>query len=241
MKCVIFCGGKGTRLGNTEDAPKPLVRIDKYPILYCIMNQYSRYGYKDFVLLCGYKIEAFHEFSSSWFVGAGWNIEVMDTGVDTMTGGRLHRYMAENPRESFFLTYGDGISNIDFEKLYESYYDNGRPVTITAVHPPSRFGKLEMYPGSSLVRSFSEKPAETGWINGGFMVVDPGGVMPYYSHIDDKDNCVLERDVFPRMAKDENIACYRHGGFWQCMDTPRDVEYLRDLRKDHPKWKRIFG
>lgn len=240
MKCLIFCGGKGTRLGNTEDAPKPLVNIGKYPILCCIMQHFSKYGYDEFVLLAGYKLEAFHDFSRKWFIGQKWNIEVLDTGEDTMTGGRLFRYMNDHPAETFFLTYGDGISNVDLDKLYEAYYQHGNPVTITAVHPPSRFGKLDLG-RNNIVQSFSEKPSETGWINGGFMLVDSGGVLPYYQHIQDKDNAVLERDIFPMMAKDGLISAYKHGGFWQCMDTPRDVDYLRELRKDNKQWKKIFG
>jgi len=256
MNVVIFCGGKGTRLGKTENLPKPLVKIDnKYPILRHLMMHFAKQGFCKFTLLCGYRIEEFYKFRESWMIPNSWEVDILDTGEDTQTGGRVYRYIQDQlnkneaqskcnkylPRkiqvETFFLTYGDGIAPIDLISLYDTHIENSRPVTITAVHPPSRFGLMEV--NGSLVTSFSEKPSNTGWINGGFMLIDQKALLPYYDSVIDKDACNFEKDILPTIARNRNITAFKHEGFWQCMDTPRDVEFLRSLRKEK-KWKEIF-
>lgn len=239
MKVLIYCGGKGTRLGNTEDLPKPLVKIDdKFPILYYIMRSFAIQGFKDFVLLCGYKLYEFEIFAESWMIPKTWNVEVLDTGEETQTGGRLYQYIDGKDPETFFLTYGDGISTVELCDVYHKHMETGAIVTITSVHPPSRFGLLEL--NGDRVVSFSEKPANAGWINGGFMLIDSAGLKPYYNHIADKDSCNFEKDILPLLTNDGQVFAYQHLGFWQCMDTPRDVEYLRELRKSK-KWTDLFG
>lgn len=239
MNVVIFCGGKGTRLGKTEDLPKPLVKIDKkYPILRHLMMNFAKQGFDNFTLLCGHRIDEFYRFKSSWMIPARWKVNILDTGEETQTGGRVYQYMQDNPHDTFFLTYGDGLSTVNMCAVYQTHIANGKPVTITAVHPPSRFGLLDIN-GRDVV-SFSEKPTDSGWINGGFMILESSSVKRYYSHIQDKNACNLEKDIFPLMANDNQITAYKHTGFWQCMDTPRDVEYLRELRKSK-KWKAHFG
>lgn len=253
MKTIILAGGRGTRLAEeTSVRPKPMIEIGSRPILWHIMNMYAAHGHRDFLVACGYLGEVikeyFHHFKlhSSDFVidlgsgelevvgtdGCDWRVGVLDTGIDTMTGGRILRLAPHLDHEPFFVTYGDGVGDIDLGHLLEFHRAHGRLATITAVHPPARFGSLEL-DGERVLR-FSEKPqTETGWINGGFFVFEPGA-LKYLTG----DDCVLEREPLERLAADGQLCAFRHTGFWQPMDTLREKELLQRMwESGNPPWK----
>ncbi len=253
MKVVIFAGGLGTRLAEeTEIKPKPMVEIGGYPILLHIMRYYAQYGFKEFVIALGYKNEMVKRYFMDYYSLNGtmticlkdgridhlhkeiedWIIHCVDTGLNTMTGGRLKRLEPFLKDQRFMLTYGDGVCNIDLNKLLRFHKTHGRIATITAVHPPARFGEL-IFDGD-FVTQFSEKPQlGEGWINGGFMVFEPQ-VFKYL----EGDETVLERDILPRLATEGHLAAYQHTGFWQCMDTLRDVRTLENLwQSNNAPWK----
>jgi glucose-1-phosphate cytidylyltransferase len=247
MKAVILAGGLGTRLAEeTEVRPKPMVEIGGQPILWHILKHYAHYGCKEFVVALGYKGEAikrffldYHSLNGNMTVSlargeverhaAGcedWVVHLVDTGLDTMTGGRLRRLESWLNGESFMLTYGDGVSDVDLQDLLRFHRGHGRIATVTAVRPPARFGGL-VFEGD-LVARFSEKPQiGEGWINGGYMVLEPA-VFRYL----EGDQSVLEVDGLERLAADQQLAGYRHGRFWQCMDTLRDKRLLESLWQD---------
>jgi glucose-1-phosphate cytidylyltransferase len=244
MQVVILAGGRGTRLGEeTVTKPKPMVEIGGRPILWHIMNIYASHGYKDFLVACGYKGELikeyFHNFSiftSDYIVdlrdgsrtvvnrsGIDWRIGVIDTGLDTMTGGRLLHLRRWIGEETFMVTYGDGVADVDISSLVAFHRSHGKLATVTAVRPPARFGGLVL--DGDGVREFSEKPqAGEGWINGGFFVFEPG-VLGYIAG----DHVSLEREPLERLAEDRQLMAFRHAGFWQPMDTLREKQLLESL------------
>lgn len=244
MKSVILAGGYGTRLSEeTMSIPKPMVEIGGWPILWHVMGLFARYGHKEFFVACGYKQEIIKEFfhhlhlhrsdliidlesNSSEVMDArspDWRVGLFDTGLDTMTGGRILRLRHYLDQETFMVTYGDGLSDIDISDLVAFHRSHGKIATLTAVRPPARFGAL--YLDGPQVTGFSEKSqASEGWINGGFMVLEPD----VFSYLDG-DSCVLERAPLERLAADGQLAAFKHSGFWQPMDTLRDKHLLEEL------------
>ncbi len=253
MKVVILAGGLGTRLAEeTEVRPKPMVEIGGKPILWHIMKQYDCHGFNEFFVALGYKGDAikryfleYHALSGSLSVQIAtggltpfekhcedWTVNLMETGQDTHTGGRLKRLEPWLKDGTFMLTYGDGVADIDLSELLRFHRSHGRLATVTAVRPPARFGGLTF--DGDAVSAFSEKPqAGEGWINGGFAVFEPG-IFKYL----DGDRTSLEAEVLERLARDRQLAAYRHPGFWQCMDTLRDKNLLESLwRTGNAPWK----
>ena len=249
---MILAGGKGTRLSEyTEDLPKPLVLLDEKPILLHIMNRYAKFGVNEFIILTGYKgwlIKQYfrdfwlmsHDFTVDTQTGSlsevsaspgfqmpkNWKVTIVDTGLETMTGGRLKRIQHLVKDEDFFFTYGDGVSDVDLNKLVEFHRRTNKTATITAVNPPARFGSIQIE--GDLINSFSEKPVHSlDFINGGFMVMKPK-IFDYLEN----DSTVLEREPLASLAEAGDLAAFRHSSFWQCMDTARDVSYLRELIKE---------
>tara|TARA_Y100000816_G_C25962039_1_gene502014 strand:- start:207 stop:908 length:702 start_codon:yes stop_codon:yes gene_type:complete len=232
IKTVILAGGYGTRLGNVTDTiPKPMVEIGGIPIIVHLMNHYAHYGHKDFYIALGYKadyiIEYFNDFNSKW------NINLIDTGIDTQTGGRCKQVLKKIGNEKVFLTYGDGLSDIDINKLLKFHNNNKKVITVSAVHPSARFGELQL--NGDRVISFKEKPQlQTGWINGGFFVMEPEFIN-YIEH----DSVMLERQPLDKATYEKELYAYKHEGFWQCMDTRRDHHLLETLwNENNAPWKK---
>ena len=224
MKVVILAGGFGTRLSEyTKRIPKPMVKIGKIPILLHIINNYMKYGLKDFIIAGGYK----HSVIKSYFKKKkikNAQIKVVNTGLNSLTGKRL-KLLEGMLSKTFMLTYGDGLSNVNFKKLYNFHKKNKKDITVTAVHPPARFGELEIK--GSLVKKFKEKPQlQKGWINGGFFVVEPS----FFKLISNK-NEMLERNPINKATRKKSLAAYKHEGFWFCMDTLRDKVSLENMIK----------
>ena len=253
MKVVLLAGGLGSRLAEeTELRPKPMVEIGGKPILWHIMKHYAHYGHKEFYIALGYKGEYIKRYfldylslngSMSIDLASGrvesrnrdsedWKIHLVDTGFDTPTGSRVHRLRSLLGDEPFMVTYGDGVSNIDLAALILFHRSHGKLATVTAVRPPARFGEL-LFDGD-LVSKFTEKPQiHEGWINGGFLVLEPGA----FDYLHEKD-CSLEVDTLSRLAADKQLGAYRHHDFWQCMDTLRDKRLLESLwDNDAAPWK----
>jgi glucose-1-phosphate cytidylyltransferase len=222
-----------------------MVAIGGRPILWHIMSSYARFGHKDFYIALGYKAELVKEYfikyqilNSDFSIDLGtgeltpkqldevdWQVNLVDTGLNSMTGGRVKRMQSFMGNEKCLLTYGDGVSDVDIERLIDFHNAHGKLVTITAVHPRARFGELQMQ--GNLVTSFKEKPqAQQGWVNGGFFVIEPG-----FFDLIEGDDTTLERQPLERCAEMGELMAYNHDGFWQCMDTKRDVEYLEELWK----------
>lgn len=244
MKTVILCGGQGTRLREeTEVRPKPLVEIGGHPILWHIMQGYAASGVTEFILALGYKGDAikryildYYQLHSNLSVSLGegrvtvhegarddWTVHLVDTGLATQTGGRLKRLAPWLGQETFLLTYGDGVSDVNLQELLQFHRAHGRLATVTAVRPPARFGGLTFR--GDLVSEFSEKSQiGEGWINGGFFVLEPKAL----DYIDG-DDTFFEREPMEGLAQDGQLAAYKHTGFWQCMDTMRDVRLLEHL------------
>jgi len=244
MKVVILAGGMGSRLAEeTALRPKPMVEIGGKPILWHIMNIYAQHGFNDFVVACGYKAEMIKEYFRNFYFhnadlvinlrdgshmvrnpnSPDWRLAVVDTGVLTMTGGRLLRLKEWLANETFMVTYGDGVGDVDLTALLTFHRRHGKAATVTAVRPPARFGGL-VFEGDR-VREFSEKPqAAEGWINGGFFVFEPG-VFRYLSD----DQTILERAPLEQLASDGQLMAFRHAGFWQPMDTLREKQLLESL------------
>jgi glucose-1-phosphate cytidylyltransferase len=223
MEVVILAGGRGTRMGSETDImPKPLVTIGGIPILRHIMNYYAKFGETHFIILGGYKIQDIIDYCHTSDIPKNWEVAVVDTGLDTPTGQRLLEVESLITEQQFMLTYGDGLSDVQLPYLNPINYTG----VITAVHPPGRFGTLTLSPDSIRVLKFNEKQRlESEWINGGFMKFRK----EIFDYIE-KDE-MLEFDVFPRLAEEKKLLAYKHEGFWQCMDTPRDKEYLEELWK----------
>jgi glucose-1-phosphate cytidylyltransferase len=253
MKVAILAGGVGSRLSEeTVIKPKPMIEIGGRPILWHIMMHYSHYGYKNFVLALGYKGEVIKKYMVDYCslnsdltvklktgevkihgeVKADWTVELIDTGIATLTGGRIKRLAPHLKHETFMLTWGDGVSDVNLDALLGFHRSHGRLVTMTAVRPTARFGHLEL-DGNRIVE-FSEKPqTREGWINGAFFVVEPG-VFDYI----DGDDTQWEREPLERLAKDGQLMAYKHESFWQCMDTLRDKVLLEELwQSGKAPWK----
>lgn len=253
---VILCGGLGTRLREeTEYRPKPMVEIGNRPILWHIMRLYAHHGFKEFVCCLGYKGMMIKEYflnyqplvtdftirlgeapAVSYLNGhevVDWQITMAETGQDTMTGARVKRIQKYIDADRFMLTYGDGLANINIDRLLEFHKAHGKLVTVTGVRPPSRFG--EMHVAKGVVRSFDEKPQiSEGLVNGGFFVCERG----FFDYLSAEEDCVLEQDPLRRVAEDGQLAAYSHDGFWQCMDTYREWQMLTKLwETNEAPWK----
>lgn len=244
MKTAILAGGMGSRLAEETDIkPKPMVEVGGRPILWHIMMHYAHYGYGDFVIALGYKGEYIKRYMIDFglteddltiSVGNGdvlrhgnrrpdWTVELVDTGLQTMTGGRIKRLQPLLEGGTFFLTWGDGVSDVNLKELLAFHRAHGKLATVTAVRPPARFGCM-VFQGEQ-VREFSEKPQTSeGWINGAFFVLEPA----IFDYIDG-DQTAWEREPMEKLARDGQLMAYRHGGFWQCMDTLRDRRLLESL------------
>jgi glucose-1-phosphate cytidylyltransferase len=253
LKVAILAGGVGSRLSEeTVLKPKPMVEIGGHPILWHIMMMYSHYGFNDFIIALGYKGDVIKKYmidfcnlNSNLTVKTGtgdvrihdwgrvdWNVELIDTGLKTQTGGRIKRLREYFGNETFMLTWGDGVSNIDLNKLMKFHKSHGKYATVTAVRPPARFGHL-IFNGDA-VGNFSEKPQTAeGWINGAFFVLEP----EIFDYIDG-DRTHWEKEPMERLASDGQLMAYRHDDFWQCMDTLRDKVLLEKLwESGNPPWK----
>lgn len=246
MKVVILAGGLGTRISEeSEFKPKPMIEVGGKPILWHIMKIYSHYGFNDFVICCGYKAyvikDYFHHYymhqadmtidlkenTTSYHNSAAepWKVTLVDTGLNTMTGGRIKRVQRYIGDEPFLLTYGDGVSNVDIPRLIEFHKASGKAATLTAVQPSGKFGALDI-DSSDTIRSFQEKPKGDGaWINGGFFVCES----EVFDYIKDGDSTIWERGPLETLARDRKLGAYRHAGFWQPMDTLRDKNELEKL------------
>jgi len=251
MKVILLAGGFGTRLSEyTEVLPKPMVPIGGKPILWHIMQTYAKYGNKDFYVALGYKAEVIKEYflnyrtlNSDFSVNLGtgeilphqsnsvdWKVTLVDTGANSMTGGRVKRMSSFIGNETFLLTYGDGVADINIEELIKFHKSHGKLITVSAVHPAARFGEIDIK--DSMVISFQEKPQlQDGWINGGYFVVEP----EFFEYIEG-DQTLLEREPLERAAKDGQLMAYAHKGFWHCMDTKRDHELLESMWLNNPPW-----
>tara|TARA_B100001758_G_C18404910_1_gene611424 strand:- start:1002 stop:1736 length:735 start_codon:yes stop_codon:yes gene_type:complete len=236
MKVLILAGGKGTRFREETDVkPKPMIEVSGKPIILHIIEHYVSYGYKDFVILAGYKLDYFFEyFNNSKFVNKdnvfktkdNLTITVLDTGVETGTGGRIKRAEHLIDEESFLLTYGDGLSSVNIEELVNFHIKNNKIATVTAVRPPARFGSLTI--NDSMVTSFGEKvQSKEGWINGGFFVLNK----EVFNYIND-DEVTFEQGPLDELAKKSNLVAYKHKGFWYPIDTIREKEIVESLIKD---------
>ena len=250
MKTVILAGGFGTRFSEeTHKVPKPMIKINNKPILLHIMNIFTKYGYNEFCLALGYKAD----FVNHYLLNNGFNkidnnhsidvpgllkirhdnqyVTTVDTGLNTMTGGRLKRLRNIIGDDTFMLTYGDGVADINIEELVDFHKSHGKMVTITAVHPIARFGELEI--DNNIVKNFREKPqTNNDWINGGFFVINP----EFIDYID-SDKTIMERDPLEKISSMNELMAYKHKGFWHCMDTKRDKNFLEELvNKQEAKW-----
>ena len=224
MKVVILAGGLGTRLSEyTHSIPKPMIDINGKPMIYYIMKHYAKSGFKNFYVAIGYKGNVIRKFFKK--KSYGWNINLIDTGKNTMTGGRLKRLKKYLGKGTFMMTYGDGISNVNLKKLLNFHISNKKIITVTAVRPPARFGEIILK--NKKVISFKEKPQVTnGWINGGFFVANK----IFFSSIKG-DQDILEKKPLETMVKKRQLVAFRHDGFWKCMDVKRDREELQKIYK----------
>jgi len=245
MKVVILAGGLGTRLSEETDIiPKPIVEIGGYPIIWHIMKIYSAYGYNDFIVCLGYKGYMIKEYFANYFLhmsdvtfnlktgemilqrsnSEDWKVTLIDTGLNTMTAGRIKRIKKFIDNKTFMLTYGDGVSSINIEKLVDFHKKHHKYATLIAVQPPGKFGSLS-FDNSDKLKNFTEKPAGDGsWINGGFFVLEP----EIFNYIEG-DNTFWERDPLENLSKDGQLVAYKHNDFWKCMDTLRDKRELEEM------------
>jgi glucose-1-phosphate cytidylyltransferase len=252
MKVVLLAGGFGTRLSEyTELVPKPMVQIGGKPILWHIMKTYAHYGHKDFYVALGYKAEVIKDYflnyktlNSDFSVdlssgkltphetnSVDWQVTLVHTGDQSMTGGRVKRLKSYIGDEPFMLSYGDGVADINLDELLTFHKNHGKLVTVSAVRPSARFGELDL--DGSKVKSFKEKPQmHQGWINGGYFVIQPE-FLDYISG----DEIMLEREPLEAVSKAGELMAYRHEGFWHCMDTKRDHELLESLWLNNPPWR----
>ena len=231
MKCVILAGGYGTRISEESHLkPKPMIEIGGKPILWHIMKIYSNYDINEFVICCGYKGEKIKEYFSNTN-SAPWNIELVDTGLDTMTGGRLKR-IQNHIDGTFCATYGDGLSDIDINNLILFHREKKSVATLTATHPPERFGVLDL--NGDYVTEFHEKHSgESSWVNGGFFVFEP----EIFDYLQD-DSTILERTPLETLAKENKLTAFKHNGFWYAMDTLRERKHLENLwESQKAPWK----
>lgn len=258
MKIVILCGGYGSRLaGAGAEVPKPMVPIGGRPIVWHIMSGFAAAGFRDFILALGYRSDVFKQYfmNLSWMLGditvdfskrtgpvmhrcpfeRDWRITLAETGYDDMTGSRVRQAMEylDEGDDIFGVTYGDGVTDLDFRDVVDFHRSHGRLATVTAVHPPARFGELSLVDGGR-VGEFNEKPqAAGGWISGGFFVFS----RRIRDYLAEDPKLVLERDPLQQIARDGELMAYRHDGFWYCMDTPRDYQQLQELwNGQHAPW-----
>ncbi|MBI5680695.1 MAG: glucose-1-phosphate cytidylyltransferase [Methanobacterium sp.] len=256
MKAVILCGGKGTRLREeTEVRPKPMVQIGNRPVLWHIMKIYAAYGFKDFVICLGYKGNMIKEYFLNYEMmnndftiqlgnfesiqvhsnheEADWTVTLADTGEETQTGGRVKKIEKYIDEDTFMLTYGDGVADINIKELLKFHKSHGKIGTMTAVHPPSRFGELTIE--GDQVTEFTEKPqTKEGLISGGFFVLNT----EFFEYLTDDDSCILEKEPLEKLAADGELMIYSNKKFWQCVDTYRELELLNNLWKNaNPPWK----
>ena len=251
MQVVILAGGFGTRISeHTELIPKPMLPIGGKPMLWHIMQWYAQFGHTDFVIALGYKEEVIRNYFLDFYLnssdievslGSGettvlqsartdWKVRLISTGLNTMTGGRLKRLQEHLKDETFMFTYGDGVSNIDLDLLLDTHKSNGAHATVSAVRPTARFGELKIK--GNKVLSFDEKPQiESGWINGGFMVLEPD-VFDYI----EGDETMFEREPLSKIAQAGKLAAHLHDGFWQCIDTKREYDRLEEIYRESPPW-----
>lgn len=242
MKVVILAGGFGTRISEESHLkPKPMIEIGGKPILWHIMKLYSRYGYNDFIICAGYKQDYIKDYFYNYYLRCSdvtfdytdngrmtvhnsdtdpWKVTVVDTGLNTMTGGRIKRIGKYIGNETFMVTYGDGVSDVPIDKVVEFHKKHGKIATLTAVHPDGRFGIMDV--DGDAIKAFREKSTQdTGWVNGGFMVLEPE-VLDYIKD----DTIMFEREPVEKLCADGQLMAYKHKGFWHCMDTLRDKEAL---------------
>ncbi|MGB7604155.1 MAG: sugar phosphate nucleotidyltransferase [Lutisporaceae bacterium] len=250
---LILCGGKGLRMKEfTADSPKPMALVDKKPLLWHIMKLFCYYGYNDFILLLGYKSEVIKEYfmdyvwkKSSFILDningttdiqllentEPWRITFLETGEDTMTGGRVKQAEAYIGQDDCFLTYGDGIADIDINKLYEFHKTKGKLATVTGIQKDSQYGFINI--DDDIAASFTEKPKLDGIINGGFFVLSREA----FKYIDDNRDCILERQPLNRLVDDRQLAVYQHKGYWAAADTMKDLEVIeQELKSNRPFW-----
>ncbi|WP_199621696.1 glucose-1-phosphate cytidylyltransferase [Paenibacillus alkalitolerans] len=256
MKVVILAGGYGTRISEESHLrPKPLIEIGDKPMICHIMSIYSYYGYNDFIICLGYKGYLIKEYFAHYFLyqsdvtfdfrdnnrmiihnrcAEPWKVTLVDTGIDTMTGGRIKRIQPFIGKEPFMLTYGDGVSSINIQELIAFHRSHGKFSTVTTTQPPGRFGSLKIS-GDNKVTGFQEKPkGDGGWINAGFFVMEP----EVFNYIDGEQT-ELEKEPLERLAGDDQLMAYKHTGFWQPMDTLRDKKYLEELwNSGKAEWKK---
>ncbi|HIA09782.1 MAG TPA: glucose-1-phosphate cytidylyltransferase [Candidatus Nitrosopelagicus sp.] len=231
MKAVILAGGYGTRISEESSLkPKPMIEIGGKPILWHILKIYSKYDINQFVICCGYKGEKIKEYFGN-LDSTLWDIQLVDTGLDTMTGGRLKR-IQDHVDDTFCVTYGDGLSDIDINRLISFHKEKKSLVTLTAVHPPERFGVLNL--SGDYVTEFHEKHSgQSSWINGGFFVFEPG----IFDYLQD-DLTILEKTPLETLAKEKKLTAFKHNGFWYSMDTLRDKKHLENLWfSNNAPWK----
>ncbi len=255
MKVVIFAGGRGTRIAEESMLrPKPMIEIGGKPILWHIMKSYAAYGHTEFIICLGYKGWMIKEYFANYFLhnaditvdlssnqlevhnnnSEPFKVSLIDTGLDTMTAGRLKRVLPYTNDEPFMLTYGDGVSDVNIDKLLEFHKNSGKVCTMTAIQATSRFGVIRMEDDGT-INKFEEKPADSGtWINGGFFVLEPE-IKNYLPDV--ADPVMWERYPMDKLAEDRQIAAYKHNDFWKCMDTLRDKEDLEKLWETNPRWK----
>jgi len=256
MKVVLLAGGFGTRISEESHLiPKPMIEIGDKPILWHIMKYYSSFGFNEFIICAGYKQYVIKEFFSDYYLHMSditfdftngnsmsihanntepWKVTIIDTGLHTMTGGRIKRIKDYIGDETFMLTYGDGVSNVNIKELLDFHHKQGKIATLTAIQPGGRFGLLDIN-GNLEIESFKEKNIEDGgWINGGFMVLEP----KIFDMISD-DSTVLENEPMNKLAEIKELTAFKHEGFWQCMDTLRDKQLLDKLwETGEAKWKK---
>ena len=253
MKVVILAGGFGTRISEESHLkPKPMIEIGGKPILWHIMKEYSYYGFNEFVICLGYKQEKVKEYFKDYYLYASdvtfdmsnnevkihdnysepWKVTLVDTGLNTMTGGRIKRIQKYIGDEPFMLTYGDGVCDININELLEFHNANKKLATLTAIQPGGKFGALKINE-SNIIENFTEKSkSDGGWINGGYMVLEP----EVFNYIED-DKTVFEKEPLENLAKENNLIAYKYDGFWQCMDTLKDKLYLEQLiETDNAVW-----
>ena len=254
MKVVILAGGFGTRISEESvNRPKPMVEIGDQPILWHIMKEYSQYGFNDFIICLGYKQYVIKEYFANYFLHTSditidlahnsmelhdyysepWKVTLIDTGLNTMTGGRIKRIQKYIGNEPFMLTYGDGVSSVNINKLLEFHKKQGKIATLTAINAGQRFGVLDINDNNE-IKSFREKNDEDGsMINGGYMVLEP----EVFRYIED-DKTVFEKEPLEKLAKNGQLSAYKHDGFWKCMDTLRDKNQLEEMwEKGEAPWK----
>ena len=258
MKVVILAGGLGTRISEESHLkPKPMIGIGDQPILWHIMKIYSSFGFNDFIICCGYKGHIIKEYFADYYlhrsditfdfsaenrmtvhnnVAEPWRVTLVDTGLNTQTGGRVKRVQKYIGNEPFMLTYGDGVSNVDLNALLAQHRASDSVVTLTAIQPGGRFGVLDLDETGNRAIGFREKDKEDGgWINGGFMVMNP----EVFDYLSAEEKCVLEQAPMRALARDGKLGVYKHDGFWQCMDTQRDKGLLERLwNSGNAPWKR---